>query len=305
MKKDQDPDAIIVGDIHARDDQPPCRLDNFWETQIWKFKWLRNLWDEYGRPAVLQPGDLFYRWKSSPQVISAVMNYLPPMVTIPGNPGKHNYYSQEGFEKDALHVIQSSSLDWEVMASSDSMVIFGDRFSIHPGLWGVTDPNERSGVELIIPNVLLTHKMILDGPEMFEGENGNDFLKKHKGFDLIVTGHNHKPMEFGLDTRLLVNPGSFTRQTADETHRPRVYLWWAEDNSIMPVFVPTEEDVITREHIDQDKARDERIASFVESLADSALDVSIDFLKNIIGALESNKIREMVKQRVMEAVEDE
>jgi len=36
-----------------------------------------------------------------------------------------------------------------------------------------------------------------------------------------------------------------------------------------------------------------------------ALDVSIDFLKNIIGALESNKIREMVKQRVMEAVEDE
>lgn len=301
MKKDQDPDAIIVGDIHARDDQPPCRLDNFWETQIWKFKWLRNLWDEYGRPAVLQPGDLFHRWKSSPQVISAVMNYLPPMVTIPGNPGKHNYYSQEGFEKDALHVIQSSSLDWEVMNSYECS--FYDWFAVHSCLWGQSPrPLVKTDSKR---KVLLTHKMILDGPEMFEGENGNDFLKKHKGFDLIVTGHNHKPMEFGLDTRLLVNPGSFTRQTADETHRPRVYLWWAEDNGIMPVFVPTEEDVITREHIDQDKARDERIASFVESLADSALDVSIDFLKNIIGALESNKIREMVKQRVMEAVEDE
>lgn len=302
----RNPDAIIVGDIHARDDQPPCRLDNFWETQIRKFKWLRGLWEEYDRPVVLQPGDLFHRWKSSPQVISAVMNHLPPMVTIPGNPGKHNYYNQEGFERDALYVIQSSFLDWEVM--NEEWQIY-DNFSIQPCLWGLNPkPSVRINMK---PKVLLAHRMILDGPKMFDGENGNDFLKKHQDYDLIVTGHNHKPMEFGLDTesgpRLLVNPGSFTRQTAAETHQPVVYLWWAERNKLKAIMVPAapEEAVITREHISQDKARDERIASFVESLADSALDVSIDFLKNIIGALESNKIREMVKQRVMEAVEDE
>jgi len=294
------PDAIIVGDIHARDDQPPCRLDNFWETQIRKFKWLRDLWDEYGRPVVLQPGDLFHRWKSSPQVISAVMNYLPPMVTIPGNPGKHNYYNQEGFERDALNVMVSAEMGWEVLV--DSNLHLYQNFDLVPGLWGLDVPKITPGHTKAI---LLTHRMILDGPAMFEGENGNDFLKKHKDYDLIVTGHNHKPMEFGLGTRVLVNPGSFTRQTASETHKPRVYLWWAKKNRIEAIFMLTEEDAITREHIDQDKARDERIASFVESLADSTLDVSIDFLKNIIGALESNKIRSVVKQRVMEAVEDE
>ena len=301
MKK---PDAIIVGDIHARDDQPPCRLDNFWETQIRKFQWLKNLWEDNGRPAVLQPGDLFHRWKSSPQVISAVMNRLPPMVTIPGNPGKHNYYNQEGFERDALNVMVSAEMGWEVLVDSDLHLY--KNFDLVPGLWGLDVPKITPGHTKAI---LLTHRMILDGPAMFEGENGLDFLKRNTGFDLIITGHNHKPMEFALDTKsgpkFLINPGSFTRQTASETHAPRVYLWWADGNRLEPVYVPIDKDVITREHIDQDKARDERIAGFVETLANSTIDITIDFMKNIINELHTNKVREAVKQRVMEAVEED
>src|SRR3972149_5199634 len=104
----QQPDAILVGDIRARDDTPQCRLDNFWETQTRKFRWLRQLWEDCGQPPVLQSGDVFHRWKSSPQVIGSVLNDLPPMVTITGNPGKHNYFNREGFERDALFVVQSS-----------------------------------------------------------------------------------------------------------------------------------------------------------------------------------------------------
>jgi hypothetical protein len=292
------PDAIIVGDIHARDDQPPCRIDDFWETQKQKFLWLKDLWEGYGRPVVLQPGDLFHRWKSSPQVINAVLNWLPPMTTIPGNPGKHNYYNMEGFERDALCTVELSNRDWIIGLDIHYYEFPG--FTVYTTHWGS---------DIHIPNlvrpILLTHRMILDGPAMFDGEQGLDFLNKYSWYNLIITGHNHKPMLFNSkDGRILVNPGSFTRQTAAETHKPRVYLWWAKDNRIEVIHVPIQEDAITREHLEEKEQRDSRIAAFVESLADGNYEVSTSFRDNMEARLGQSGIREVVKTRIREAMGD-
>lgn len=299
------PDAILVGDIHYRDSQPACRLDDFWETQACKSSWLRELWDFYGRPPILQPGDLFHHWKSSPRVINAVMQLLPPMITMPGNPGKHNYFTADGLDRDALYTLFLSNSGWDVLFSVvQQKTVFGKNFPITVSSveWGKDAESLQSSGSF--PNVLITHRMILDGPAAFDGEHGLDFLKRTKGYNLILTGHNHKPMVFVHKKRLLVNPGSFTRQTADETHEPRVYLWYAKENEVKPVYVPIEKDVMTREHIDSVKIPDQRIVAFVESLAEGKIDSTVRFVDNMMQFIQNPKLKQRVKDRLLEAIDN-
>ena len=274
-------DAILVGDLHIREDTPKCRLDSFWETQKRKMSWLKALWIEYDKPMVLCSGEVFHVWKSSPRVIAAVLEYLPPMYALRCNPGKH---STEDWERDALRVVELADLGWSISGSEKLELDYGNKRWIllyHTMIFGMNDRNADHG-----------------------GLPGPLFLDKHGSSDLIVTGHNHAPLEFHRGGRWLVNPGSFTRQSADETHKPRVYLWNAETNNIKPIYVPIEDDVITREHIDQQEAKDERMEAFVERL-DKEVGITISFKDNIAIALNVNndKLRPSVRIRVEEAVE--
>ncbi len=293
------PDAIIVGDIHAEEGQPPCRTDNFWDVQIQKFKWLRGLWEEYSQPVIIQVGDLFNHWKSSPRVISAVLEYLPPMVTIPGNPGRHNYSGSE-FNKDALYTIKVSGKGWEILSKEpDSLAEIKTGIEIYYCPWGEEPKPQR--LQPGIRKILLTHRMIVDGYTPYEGDDAAEFLKKHRGYDLILTGHNHKPIVRTFNSRYLINPGSFTRQSASETHDPSVWLWWSESNKIERIAIPCDPTAITRQHIEQEKARDLRLEAFVESLEEQK-ELDINYRKNVEIYVANNKIRQPVLDRIYAAI---
>ena len=295
--------AIIVGDIHYRDDQPRCRLDNFWETQKRKALWLKGLWIDYGRPLVLQPGDVFHRWKSSPQVISAVLEYLPPMVTVPGNHDLPNH-SMELYHKSALAVVGRSKTDKYVMGI--------DSFFSEPPLciwgfpWGQTITSTgKKPPGKSISNIALAHITVVDGDSKFDGWGAVDLLRKSEGYDLVVTGDNHKPIWVTDEQgRHLINPGSFTRQSADEDHHPAVYLWWAKDNRLEPMPVPIKHDVIPREHLATKEERDERLEAFVESLT-AGVEVTVKFRDNVLARLAAEtNLRHAVVERIREALGD-
>jgi len=297
------PDLIIVGDLHAEESQPPCRLDNFWDTQITKFKWLHSLWEEYQHPLVAQVGDLFNHWKSSPKVISAVLEYLPPMITIPGNPGKHNYSGQE-LNKDALYTISVSGKGWIVLSMNEispynAGAYFLPRCDFYYCPWG-EDPKPQR-LESGTRKILLTHRMIVDGYTPYNGDDAMGFLKKHRGYDLILTGHNHKPIVRSFNGRFLINPGSFTRQTASENHEPSIWLWWSEDNKIERMVIPHDPAAITRQHIEQEQERDQRLEAFVESLDDQK-DLDINYRKNVETYISNNKVRQAVLDRIYAAI---
>ena len=297
------PDAIIVGDIHAEEGQPPCRVDNFWETQIRKFKWLRGIWEYSSQPVVIQVGDLFNHWKSSPKVISAVLEYLPPMVTIPGNPGRHNY-SGSDINKDALYTVSVSGKGWVVLGMNESspyditksLLPLG---YVHYCPWG-EDPKPQR-LQPGIRKILLTHRMIVDGYTPYDGDDAMEFLKRHRGYDLILTGHNHKPIVRTFNGRYLINPGSFTRQSAGETHDPSVWFWWSESNKIERVAIPCDPAAITRQHIEQEQARDLRLEAFVESLEEQK-ELDINYRKNVEIYVANNKIRQPVLDRIYAAI---
>lgn len=251
------PTALCIGDLHATNKQPKCRVDDFQATQKDKFSWLRSLWAAKLQPLVLQPGDLFDRWDSPPEVINMVLDLLPPMHTLPGNPGKHNHgliSDPELIKRDAIYTVALAKLGWVVAGVNDALMSEyltpGIIIHVYACPWGEEPYAPRKiKSDVTTRNVLITHHLLTPGPAAYGADNALEYLKKHQGYDLILTGHNHEQFVVEHKGRYLVNPGSFTRQTAAETHEPKVYTWYAESNTIEAIPVPINPTAVSRQHI--------------------------------------------------------
>jgi DNA repair exonuclease SbcCD nuclease subunit len=128
-------------------------------------------------------------------------------------------------------------------------------------------------------------------------------LRKYSDYDLIVTGDNHKPFVEEYQGRLLVNPGSIMRMDADQiNHRPRVYLWFADTNTVEPMYIPIENNVISREHLEIKQQRESRIDAFISKL-DGDWSASMSFESNLLEFEKSNNIRKDIMDIVYKAIE--
>lgn len=122
-------------------------------------------------------------------------------------------------------------------------------------------------------------------------------------YDLVVTGDHHCPFVVESGGRVLVNAGPLTRQTAKEADlRPRVYLWFADENTVEAAYLPIDKSVVSREHIDTREERSERMEAFVEKLGDSEVE-SVDFEHNLIEHMDAGKVSKPVRRLVLESIE--
>jgi len=152
----------------------------------------------------------------------------------------------------------------------------------------------------------LAHQMVVENqPDDYPGQvadNAKSLLKRFPQYRLILCGDNHKPFVVEHEGRILVNPGSMMRSTADQTdHKPRVYLWDGE--VVEPVYLPIEEGVISREHIDISKERDGRITAYVDRLKTN-YEIGLDFKKNMVEHFKANRTRKEIEGRVWGAMEE-
>lgn len=299
--------CIITADLHLREDQPVCRMDNFFAAQTRKLKWLSELQHKHNCP-ILDAGDLFHHWKPSPALLRYAINNLPDgVVTIPGNHDLPNH-SMELYEKSGLAVLE---------ASEKVKVLFKEDYNlpvayvkIVPFPWGTPiipffeTLNHLSADRMIAFCHVMTYQGRKPFPECKDPGAGA-LLRNTTGYDLIITGHNHMPFVIEDEGRLLVNPGSLMRTTAAQVdYKPRVYLYYAEDNTVEPVFVPIEEGVITREHIDVTEHRDGRIDAFISRLSDE-IETGLSFEHNLESYFLKNRIRQNTKDLVWAAVKGE
>jgi len=128
-------------------------------------------------------------------------------------------------------------------------------------------------------------------------------LRKYPQYDLIITGDCHQSFTVEHEGRRLVNPGNLTRQVADQIDfKPRVALWYAEDNSIEWVYLPIQENVISREHITKVEERDNRIDAFISRLNDD-YKTTLSFEDNLQEFIKVNDIRDSVKQIIYKAID--
>lgn len=293
------PTAILTADIHLRDDQPVCRLDNYWEAQARKIQWLRDLQKQHNCP-VLDAGDLFHKPKPSPFLLQWAIRNMPDMVTVEGNHDQ-SCHNSDLFEKTGLAVLEAAGVAHVI--TYDDLYESPSSFSVRGFPWGT----ELYGVPRRTKRqVALMHIMTYTGRSPFPGckdPGAAALLDKMSGFDLVVTGHNHTPFVVEREGRLLVNPGSLMRSTADQAdHLPRVYLWYAEDNHVEPVYVPIEFGVVSREHLTAPEEREERLSAFVSRLTND-IEVGLSFSQNMERWLSRNRVRARTKEIIQEATQ--
>ena len=290
------PSAILCADFHIREDVPVCRTDDFLTAQWEKVDFISDFQKKYNCP-VLHAGDVFetknpvMSWKPSPYLLTMAIKRFPKQLCIVY--GNHDLpqHSIEQSEKSGVETLRAAEtlyiLDgchWEQVPKKKSYTF-------------ASDPDLK---------ILIWHVMTYVGKSPWPGctdLTAKQILEKYPQFDLILTGHNHKTFVEELDGRLLVNPGSLTRQDADqEDHEPCIYLWYSETNTVEQVLLPYSKGVISREHIDAPQERKERMQAYIERM-NLEWKAGLSFKDNLEVHFRENKIPRKIKEKIWASME--
>lgn len=317
------PDLILVGDLHLRDVTPSCRHDDFLETQANKLNWLskvRNQFDE--NIPVLVTGDIFHKYNPSYYLINFLIKHIPTgIITIPGNHDLpfHNLaqYFRSGLSilehcrkytgKQILSTVIQPTKVW--CKEGDVCLIllpFGTEYDPSTAKVQGWEDNAKKGYQ----QVLLAHEFTYEpGHPPFPGCDHLDakqLLDKYPHMDLIVTGDNHTPVYYQENGRIVLCPGSFTRQTYDQfQYKPSIYFWYKDKNEVVAVPVP----IAPPEEVFNDK-KDAFLAQALDTFNEFLEDVSnrisseFDFNDLINKYLASRKFKSQFDQRVAEKIRE-
>jgi DNA repair exonuclease SbcCD nuclease subunit len=281
-----------------------------------KVEFVLRLAKQHGVP-ILIAGDIGLKpqWPSwlEEQFISLVRSFFPS-VGIFAIPGQHDLPNHN------LELWKKSSIG--VLHAADAIVFWGVKNDYWPNAYQAVDDSFLGhifcfpyGVEMIDldrkkhvtadPTIAMVHTLVTEGEpdEFLKGaRSARSMLNEFSGYDLIISGDNHKSFVTKHEGRLLVNPGSLMRTTADQVdHRPRVYLWYGQDNSVEPVYLPIDEGVISRDHIDDREERDVRIEAYVDRLSQE-VEIGLSFESNLEAYFRANRTRNDVADKVWSSI---
>jgi DNA repair protein SbcD/Mre11 len=291
-------DAIFTADMHLRDDVPECRdKQEFFSARNFKMQWLRDLQAKHNC-SIIDAGDMFNKWHVSSELEGwALLNLPPGIITVPGNHDLPNH-NIDLYRKSSLHVLEAAEKVRVLQGKSELLMDHTHIKDILVTGFPYGEPlKEANGVAIVHAYVAETV------PPFIEGYTPAQLLAALPGYDVIVSGHNHAAFDYKNKTgRLVVNPGSMMRMTADQKdHRPGVYLWYAYDNTVERVDYPFEPGVVSRDHLARQEERDERMAAFIDRL-NTDVDISLSFEQNIEKFFVTNKTDKRTQELVREAI---
>lgn len=287
-------DAVLCGDIHLSDKKPLARTDDYFSAMWEKFIFIDSLGLEYDCP-ILCSGDFFDNWKPSPELISSTIEAM--------NADWYTVYGDHDLASHSLKLKHKSGLTTLAKAGKIKIVKGGH------GSDKSSSKLPKKIKPIIIGNrkLMLWHVLTWDKELPYPGcetNNAKQLLKKYKEYDCIVTGDNHKPFIKKYKDRMLVNVGSMMRSKADQiNHKPTVWLYTAKTNSVTPVYLPIEKNVISREHIEIKNQRDERIEAFISGLG-TDFKLTMSFKQNLINFFSVNKTKKKIKEIILNHMED-
>uniref|UniRef100_A0A6M3IM51 Putative calcineurin-like phosphoesterase n=1 Tax=viral metagenome TaxID=1070528 RepID=A0A6M3IM51_9ZZZZ len=299
--------AVLGADLHLREDVPVCRTDDYLAAQFKKMSFVKDLCEENDCP-FLVAGDVFDHWKPSPYLLSRAIELLPHAVVVAGQHDLPQHSFLELSKTGLNTLVQARTLDLALPEFQRTigafLRVYGTSYGQEPLRKTEKDP---SGYR----NVLLWHRLVTSGGDQpWPGAGADDarkILKSLPEYDLIVTGDNHQQFTVELDGRVLVNPGSTMRMTADQADfEPAVFGWKSSDNSVTRIPLPIQKGVVSREHLKREKKedRDLRMEVYIQR-AKRTFEHRLSFEKNLEEHFRKNDEDEDVKRLVWEAVEKE
>ena len=289
------PSAIFCGDIHLRDKKPKARTDEYFSAMWEKFMFIDSLGIEYDCP-ILCSGDFFDNWRASPELLSSTIEAI--------NADWYSIYGDHDLASHSFKLKHKSALTTLAKAGKITIVKGGHGTNKSSNeLSKKAKPFVISNRKIMIWHILTWHKELpYPGCEV---SNAKQLLKKYKQYDVILTGDNHLPFVVKHKGRLLVNPGNMMRNRADQiNYKPAIWLYYAETNEVKPVYLPIEDGVISREHIEIEAERNERIDAFFTKLK-TDFKLTMNFKQNLIRFFNKNKTKKKVKKIILNHLDDE
>jgi len=294
--------AILTADWHIRPDTPVCRTDDFFKAMSNKLDFILELSKENDCPILLS-GDLGKRplnngWPTwlLEWAINKFKNH-----NIIAIPGQHDLpgHRIDLFEKSGMGVITAAGAIKTIFKEE-----WYDDILIHPFPYGKEIEHVKP-INKPMHQIAMTHQMIIENKVLWPDQTapkGHQILKQYPEFSLILSGDNHNAFTVEQDGRWLVNPGSLMRTTTDQIdHKPRVYLWFAETNEIKPVYLPIEQNVISRTHIDIAKNREIRNQAFI-SRVNEDVEIDLSYEENLKKYFARYRTEKPVENKVWDSV---
>lgn len=255
---------LNFSDAHLRDTRPRRRIDNYQEEQRRKLKWIMNLANKEGA-MVTCSGDLLDKPFLGEPFKSWLISEFYPM-KIYTVIGQHDLDHRRFSEKCSLYLLD---IVGTVRICYDEPVDLDNDVKVYGSSWEEQIPEVYSKNDF---NVLLIHKLI-SNKDYWNGHVGYDdaktFLKKHKEYDIIFSGDNHKSFIVEDKGRYLVNCGSMMRSNIDQAdHKPMCVIFDTDTKELMIRYIPVSpiEEVMDLEGVNQEIQINEKLNDFMEEL---------------------------------------
>lgn len=287
---------VICGDLHYRGSNPRGRLDNFQEALNAKLREVFQIARVHEATAIIIPGDIFDSFNTSWGVVSDLASLLTeqpcPVLTVMGN---HDIAggNQETVRRTPYGLLARLGLIWDLQKEpyetgpNLSIAITGHGFNTETNVDMSQFEPPPHGYPWKGTSIHVVHSMLLENPPEFEMRH--TLVKDVKtAADVIVSGHYHIGFEGQpgaciqrKDGKLFVNPGALGRLAATpaEMERPigisLLEIFKIENSnksSISCQFIPLQSarpgcEVLSRDHLEAEQEREERINRFLGLLA--------------------------------------
>lgn len=298
-----------LGDLHSRQETPVYRIDDFKESFFNKLTWCLELAKKEGCKVVNYPGDLFHTAKSSPYIISRMLalhsKYKDDfhINIIAGNHDK--LYHSPILDNTAIGVLISSGM----FNLIDDKPFKFNEVHFYGASWNEPIPEIQDKTK---QNILLIHKMIIEGDTLFPGQENYVTARNivaRNGFDLIVSGDNHKFFTHEYNSKTLLNMGSLCRMTtAQLDHIPKVAIYDTDTKTFEIHDIPIEptENVFNLEEVLKNKDKketSEQIKEYIDILSADSGAKEFSFVDNLNNFILKNEIRQSVQDIIKSALE--
>lgn len=282
-------EIIVCGDLHWRGLNPKARLDNFLEAITAKLQEVFEIARRIVADAIIIAGDLFHSpnmaWGTVVELALLLQSAPCPVLTIPGN---HDSYgcNLESLFRTPYGLLARLGFIWDLNKNPylmsnppEDIFITGHGFT--------TDTDTEAGMIQFLSSrneetqnttiIHVVHSMLLDRPPGFDIRHTLISQIKTTA-NVIISGHDHTG--FGVIRRddgvLFINPGALCRLTAHVSEIERqvqVAVLTVDDNGQCNAALVSLQSakpghqVLSREHIEEAQARNEKLDEFLSLLA--------------------------------------
>jgi len=297
---------LLLSDVHGTYKTPVSRKDRVGEAFEQKIDFVFRYAKEHGC-VILQAGDLgdtSRNWEVLHYMINVLRQY---QVIMLGVYGQHDLYMRRDPDETptALSVLMHSTQ----MMQLGKQPVHMNNVAIYGSSWNGPIPKVKPGGQK--RNVLVLHAPIARRAE-YPGHDFTDpdqFLERHKGFDLVLAGDVHRHFcyvtgKYLMDRRYVINTGPVLRLEASRymmRHKPCFYVYDTNDNSIEKVIIPhaPSKKVLTREHIVQKNISStelEQFANSIKTMTSMTQNRDAKLKKFVRANVKSRRVRRIIKE---------